>query len=54
MHAGNGWRVKQTNKAKIKIPWRLRGAWLEAPGASLSHIPPPSNRLKFKIENTDG
>jgi hypothetical protein len=29
---------EQTNKAKIKISWRLRGAWLEAPGTSLSHI----------------
>jgi hypothetical protein len=45
---------EQTNKAKIKISWRLREACLEAPGAGLIHIRPPSNRLKLKIENIDG
>jgi hypothetical protein len=44
----------QTNKAKIKISWRLRGAWLEAPGTRLIHIRRPSDRLKLKIENIDG
>jgi hypothetical protein len=39
---------EQTNKEKIKISWRLRGAWLEAPGASLSDIRHHSNRLKLK------
>jgi hypothetical protein len=44
----NGSASQQTNKAKIKVPWRLRGAWLEAPGASLSHIRRHSNRLNLK------
>jgi hypothetical protein len=42
---------EQTNKAKIKISWRLREAWLEAPGASLSHIRRPSYQLKLKTES---
>jgi hypothetical protein len=39
---------EQTNKEKIKISWRLRGPWLEAPGASLSDIRRHSNRLQLK------
>jgi hypothetical protein len=47
---------EQTNKAKIKISWRLRGAWLEAPAAGLIHIPPAfkSAQSQNLIENSDG
>jgi hypothetical protein len=50
----NGWRI--ANKAKIKISWRLRGAWREAPGASLGHIPPSlkSAQSQNLIENSNG
>jgi hypothetical protein len=43
--------IEKTNKAKIKISWRLREAWLEARGASLSHIHRPSHQLKLKTES---